>query len=104
MLLQSHTSASKHVDNRGEVSQILRTLKSMNFRILIGTIFFDAEKSYLYVILKTFSRIKKYCSYQKLCHLKFATPPHDYTSLCYVLMYYSITVVIEAKESKLPPP
>ena len=55
------------MDNRGEVSQPL-----------IGTIFFDTEKSYLYVILRTISSFfphQKYCSYQKLYHSKLATPP-----------------------------
>ena len=55
-------------------------------QLLITTIFFDAEKSYLYAILRTISSFfpyEKIFSYQKLCHSIFATPPHDYPSLSF---------------------
>ena len=66
------------MDNRGEMLQILITFEENNIlmeekpRIVLKII---------HTTTRSFSPRQLYCSYQKLCHSKFLTLPHDYPSL-----------------------
>ena len=74
------------MNNRGEVSQILRTLKRLNFKeAQLGTIFFDAKKTSPYMFFfphqKNIVPIKSYAT-QNLRHL--STIKRDFIHLYYV--------------------